>query len=162
MAIIGLGRMGRFHAAALATVDEVEVVALVEPFADALDQAAALVPGATCYSTVSSGLAHLGLRAVLIAASTPVHPDLVQAALEAGLHVLCEKPLALDDGDARRLASLAAERDLVLQVGFWRRFAPPWRVARTASTLATSASRSSSASLSGTRILRRPPSATRR
>jgi predicted dehydrogenase len=130
LAIIGLGRMGRFHAAALAAVDEVEVMALVEPFADALAEAGRLHPEAARYANVAEGLAHPGLRAVLIAASTPTHPALVEAALDAGLHVLCEKPLALYDADADRLAVLASQRELVLQVGFWRRFAPPWRAAK--------------------------------
>jgi predicted dehydrogenase len=48
----------------------------------------------------------------------------------AGVHVLCEKPLALDLDDARRLAALAHDQGRVLQVGFWRRFAPPWRAAK--------------------------------
>ncbi len=61
---------------------------------------------------------------------TPTHPEVVEAALEAGVHVLCEKPLALDVAVGDRLGSLAEQRGLVLQVGFWRRFAAPWRAAR--------------------------------
>src|SRR5262245_46512358 len=122
--------MGRFHAAALVGVDEVDVVALAEPSPDALAQASAILPGASAYPVVGDALAHEGLDAVLVAAPTSLHPQLVDAALRAGVHVLCEKPLALDLEDARRLAGLADERGLVLQVGFWRRFAPPWRVAK--------------------------------
>lgn len=130
LGIIGLGRMGRFHAAALADVDAVEVVALAEPSPDALELAGTLLPGRAGYQSPAEALAHPGLEAVLIAAPTPRHPELVEAALEAGLHVLCEKPLALDLAEASRLADLAADRHRLLQVGFWRRFAPPWRVAK--------------------------------
>jgi predicted dehydrogenase len=130
MGIVGLGRMGRFHAAALAGVTEVELVALVEPDADALDLAAQFAPAAAQHRNVEDGLAHGGLEAVLVAAPTPAHPEIVAAALDRGLHVLCEKPLALDLAVARGLGVRAAERGLVLQVGFWRRFAPPWRQAK--------------------------------
>jgi predicted dehydrogenase len=130
MGIVGLGRMGRFHAASLAGVTEVELVALVEPDADALDLAAQFAPAAAQHRNVEDGLAHRGLEAVLVAAPTPTHPEIVAAALDRGLHVLCEKPLALDLAVARGLGVRAAERGLVLQVGFWRRFAPPWRQAK--------------------------------
>jgi predicted dehydrogenase len=130
MGIVGLGRMGRFHAAALAGLSEVELVALIEPDADALDLAAQFAPKAARHQSVVDGLAQGGLEAVLVAAPTPTHPEIVSAALDRGLHVLCEKPLALDVTVARELGASATERGLVLQVGFWRRFAPPWRQAK--------------------------------
>ena len=130
LAIVGLGRMGRFHAAALSGVADVDVVALAEPSPDALAQASAIVPAASGYPVVGDALSHPGLEAVLVAAPTSLHPAIVEAALAAGVHVLCEKPLALDLDDARRLAALARARGLVLQVGFWRRYAPPWRVVK--------------------------------
>jgi predicted dehydrogenase len=129
-AVVGLGRMGRFHLAALGGVEEIDVVALAEPAADALDAACTLRPGASPYRDVADALGHDGVEACLIATPTPTHPEVVEAALEAGLHVLCEKPLALDDADARWLGDLARRRGLVLQVGFWRRFAPPWCAAK--------------------------------
>jgi len=130
LGIVGLGRMGRFHAAAIVGVEEVEVVALAEPSPEALAEASAIVPGAARYPVIGDALAHPGLEAVLVAAPTSLHPPIVDAALSAGMHVLCEKPLALDLDDARHLAALARDRGRVLQVGFWRRFAPPWRTAK--------------------------------
>jgi myo-inositol 2-dehydrogenase/D-chiro-inositol 1-dehydrogenase len=130
LALIGLGRMGRFHLGALAGVEQIDVVALAEPFPAAMDAAAALAPAATRYDSVAGALAHPGLEACLVATPTPTHPDIVDAAIDRGLHVLCEKPLALDPPTAVRLGADAAARDLVLQVGFWRRFSPPWRAAK--------------------------------
>jgi scyllo-inositol 2-dehydrogenase (NAD+) len=130
IAIVGLGRMGRFHAQALVGTDEVDVVALVEPAADALAAAAAIAPDAATYTDLAEGLAHPGLAGCLIATPTLTHPAMVQTALETGLHVLCEKPLALDADVARELDRTATARKLVLQIGFWRRFAPPWRAAK--------------------------------
>lgn len=126
MAIIGLGRMGRFHLGALGAVEEIDVVALGEPAGPALSAAGADCPAAVRYADVAETLAHPGLDACLIASPTPTHPALVAAALDAGLHVLCEKPLALDVDDAVRLGERAEALGLVLQVGFWRRFSPPW------------------------------------
>jgi scyllo-inositol 2-dehydrogenase (NAD+) len=130
LAIVGLGRMGRFHAAALAGVDEVEVVALVEPSPDALARVSSLFPDATRRTSIAEALASPGVEACLVATPTPTHAGVVRAALEAGLHVLCEKPLSLDSEEAAGLGQLATERGRLLQVGFWRRFAPPWRAAR--------------------------------
>lgn len=130
MAIIGIGRMGRSHLNALGTVDEVDVVALAEPAPSALRAAGDIRPAAARYTNVSDALTHAGLDACLIASPTPTHPQVVAAALDAGLHVLCEKPLALDAEEAERLGEQAAALGLVLQVGFWRRFSPPWSAAK--------------------------------
>ena len=130
VAVIGLGRMGRFHLAALSGVTEIDVVALAEPSADSMAAARALHSTAAPYADVTSALAHPGVEACLVATPTPTHPTVVGAALNAGLHVLCEKPLALDVSESAQLGELARSLDLVLQVGFWRRFAPPWRAAK--------------------------------
>jgi len=131
-AIIGCGRMGRFHLAALADVPTIDIVALAEPSVDALTLAHEQHGGASAYEDVGAALAHPGLEACLIASPTPTHPAVVDAALGAGLHVLCEKPLALDPDEADRLGAMAEQSGLVLQVGFWRRFSPPWHVAKQA------------------------------
>jgi predicted dehydrogenase len=130
MALIGLGRMGRFHLASLAGVDGIDVIALAEPSSAAMAEAAALAPDAARHDSVTAALAHPGVEACLIATPTPTHPEIVRFALDAGLHVLCEKPLSLDPEQAIELGRLASARGLVLQVGFWRRFSPPWRAAR--------------------------------
>jgi myo-inositol 2-dehydrogenase / D-chiro-inositol 1-dehydrogenase len=132
LALIGLGRMGRFHLRALTGTGAVEVVALAEPVPSALAEGLRLAPDAACYTDVAAALAHPELEACLIATPTPTHPQIVRAAIDAGLHVLCEKPLAFDAAEALRLGRLAAERGLVLQIGFWRRFSPPWRAAKAA------------------------------
>jgi myo-inositol 2-dehydrogenase/D-chiro-inositol 1-dehydrogenase len=132
IAAIGLGRMGRFHLAVLDEVPSIDVVALAEPSVDALAAASELRPGASAYGEVAASLKHRGIEACLVASPTPTHPAVVEAALSAGLHVLCEKPLALDPGEADRLGALADRSGLVLQVGFWRRFSPPWRAAKAA------------------------------
>jgi predicted dehydrogenase len=60
--------------------------------------------------------------AVLNALPNHLHAPVTLEALTAGVHVLCEKPLAIKSADARACASAAAERRLVLAVGMSRRF----------------------------------------
>jgi predicted dehydrogenase len=61
-----------------------------------------------------------------------LHPQQVRAAIDSGLHVLCEKPLALDAQVALDLDAAATRADRILQLGFWRRYAPPWKAAKEA------------------------------
>jgi len=130
LAIAGLGRMGRFHAAAVASSPAVDVIAVAEPSTDSIAVAGSSIAGATTYATAQEAFAHPGVEACLIASPTPTHPALVRTAFAAGLHALCEKPLSLDPAESR---ALETERGaLILQVGFWRRFSPPWRAAAAA------------------------------
>ena len=57
---------------------------------------------------------------------TRLHPAHVTAALERGLHVFCEKPLCYAPADIMRLDALSAERGLVLQAGYMKRFDPSY------------------------------------
>lgn len=127
VALIGLGRMGRTHARALRDHHDVEIVAVAEPSADSITAAGGSIDGAAIYRSAAEAFRHDGVEACLIATPTPTHPDLVREAMAGGLHVLCEKPLSLDPAVSRAIA--AEQGDRVLQVGFWRRFSPPWLAA---------------------------------
>ncbi len=130
IALVGLGRMGMVHATALVVEPSIAVVALADPVERCRRAGAALYPGAALFSDPLEAFEHPDVEACLIAAPTPLHPDLVRAALGAGVHVLCEKPLAFDPDEAVRLGEMAVASDCVLHVGHWRRFAPPWASAK--------------------------------
>ncbi len=130
--VVGLGRMGSYHAEALVDLDEVAIAAMADPRPGARGRAAQLHPQATLYADAAEMLDRARCEAVLVATPTPHHPGFVEASLDAGLHVLCEKPVALDPDESDRLGRLATSAGLVLQVGFWRRFASPWVAARDA------------------------------
>ncbi|HZX53527.1 MAG TPA: Gfo/Idh/MocA family oxidoreductase [Ilumatobacteraceae bacterium] len=132
LALVGLGRMGTVHARALAGIAEIKVVAVADPSADARAAAAELFPGALLVAEPADAFEVGGVEACLLATPTPLHPAHVRSALAAGLHVLCEKPLSLDPAEAMQLHGAATGAGLVLQLGFWRRFAPPWRAAKDA------------------------------
>jgi predicted dehydrogenase len=65
-----------------------------------------------------------GIDAVVITSPAPVHLDNLRAAAAHGLHVLCEKPLAMAEVDSVEMIRLAAEADIMLFTGFDYRFSP--------------------------------------
>lgn len=64
------------------------------------------------------------IDAVVIATPDPTHASLISEALEAGLHVFCEKPLGISSDEASELARLAKASGRVCQVGYMKRFDP--------------------------------------
>lgn len=131
MAVIGVGRMGQIHARILSGLHEIHLVAIVDSRAEAVE-ALGTELDATPYQSVDAVLRDDTVEAWLIATPTPTHPSLVRRGLEAGLHVLCEKPLSLEPFEGTELGDLADRLGRVLQIGFWRRFSPPWSAAKAA------------------------------
>jgi predicted dehydrogenase len=73
------------------------------------------------------GLLKSRLDAVVIAAPDPFHPALAIAALDAGLHVMCEKPLALTLAGCDAIAAAARRAKRVVQVAYMKRYDPAFR-----------------------------------
>ena len=68
-----------------------------------------------------------GVDVVYVATPHAQHFEVVRAALEAGKHVLCEKPFTINASEARELVQLAGERSLFLMEAVWTRFLPATR-----------------------------------
>ena len=128
MAVVGAGRMGRVHLRAFGSTARARLAAIVEPAAAARERVADL--GVPVFETIDQLLDTGGMDGVVITAPSDLHLDLVRRCASAGLPVLCEKPLTLAQDESLLLQSSAASRGLVLQVGFWRRFAAPLMEAR--------------------------------
>ena len=128
LALVGAGRMGAVHLRALTHTRRVQLLVICDPSpaAAALGEAA----GVPVETELEQTLRRDDIHCVLIAAPTPLHEELVSAALAAGKHVLCEKPLTLDPDADARLGAESDRRNLGLHVGFWRRHAWPYREAR--------------------------------
>jgi predicted dehydrogenase len=73
------------------------------------------------------GLKEAKLDALVIAAPDPFHPELVIGALEAGLHVMCEKPLALTVSGCDRIAAARDKAGKVVQVAYMKRYDPAFQ-----------------------------------
>ncbi|MEJ7636014.1 Gfo/Idh/MocA family oxidoreductase [Aeromicrobium sp.] len=130
--LIGAGRIGASHAAVIARrVPEAQLVAVADPRAGV---AAALAEplGARGESSPEAVLAATDVDAVIIAASSTAHCELIVAAAEAGKHVFSEKPAGMTlDEIARGIAATSAA-GVAFQVGFNRRFAADFRAAHDA------------------------------
>ena len=121
--LVGAGRMGRTHLRALAGSTTVQVTAVVEPVADA--RAAMAQAGRTVFEDVGQLLAAGGIDAVLIAAPTPLHIELVTQVAAAGLPILCEKPCGLSSAGIREAQEAVDRHGVPFQVAYWRRYVPP-------------------------------------
>jgi predicted dehydrogenase len=120
-AVIGVGHLGRAHARVLASLETAELVAVCDT-----NEA----PGraiAEEYNTrfVSDYRELLGqIEAASVATPTVNHHEITCALLDAGIHVLVEKPIARTVAEADEMIALAAANSLVLQVGHIERFNP--------------------------------------
>ncbi|MEX2173639.1 MAG: Gfo/Idh/MocA family oxidoreductase [Pirellulaceae bacterium] len=121
VAVIGVGHLGKIHARLLKDVPGVELVGVVDPVREARDRAAAEL-ATVAHAEHTSLLGNID--AAIIATPSRLHHAVAADLLEHGVHVLVEKPLTLNIGDADDLIRIAAQRGLVLQVGHVERFNP--------------------------------------
>lgn len=124
IAVIGAGYMGRFHAEKFAASGSARLVAVVDTERARAEQLAGALG-----STAETGYRDLLSRidAACVAVPTDQHYEVVRACLEAGVHVLVEKPLSRTLGEADALLGFARAKGLVLQVGHLQRFNPAFQ-----------------------------------
>ena len=120
--VAGAGVMGRNHARVLSDIRDFELTHVFDPDAVTAEGVAAAY-GAAPVTTAEAFVA-AGLDAAVIATPNSTHADLGVALLEAGVHVLVEKPIAATVADAQRLIDAAKANDRVLMVGQVERFNP--------------------------------------
>jgi len=128
IALVGAGRMGSVHLAALGRAEGVRLAGVVEPAEAA--RACVAENGVVTYESVEELLAAQAPDGVLIAAPSDQHAELVAQFAAARVPVLCEKPLGVSVEQAREAAAAAAGAGILLQVGYWRRFVPELRALR--------------------------------
>jgi myo-inositol 2-dehydrogenase/D-chiro-inositol 1-dehydrogenase len=128
IALVGAGRMGQVHLGALRQSVEIELAGVVEPVART--RAHLAVDGVPTYATVDDLLERDPPEGVLIAAPSDQHPALVAKFAATGTAMLCEKPLGVRAEQTLEAVRTAAEAGVLLQVGYWRRFAPELRALR--------------------------------
>ena len=124
--LAGLGSMGRNHLRLLSAMAGARLVAVADP-ADGLVADAVARTGATGYADPHAMLAEAGLDAVVIAAPTTAHGALALAAIERGVAILVEKPLAANVADGREIVAAARAVGVPVQVGHVERFNPAVR-----------------------------------
>jgi UDP-N-acetylglucosamine 3-dehydrogenase len=121
--LIGLGAMGRNHLRLLTGRGDARLVAIADPLPEALHAAAGMT-GAQGYAEPLAMIGEAELDAVVIASPTMTHHPLALAALERGIAVLVEKPLAATPDEADELVDAAKATGVPIQVGHVERFNP--------------------------------------
>ena len=111
VAVVGFGHLGNYHAQKVDKHPTAELVGIVDP--SIARQDAARDAG----FNVLSDWRNTELDALIVAAPTTEHASICEAALNAGLHVLVEKPLTTTVKEAEHLVALAKKKSLILQVG---------------------------------------------
>lgn len=124
-AIVGAGILGRRYARVLHELDGVAPVAVMSRTTASAEPLAATY-GVPAFTDLEQMLDTVACDVVCIATPDHLHLRPVLAALERGLHVMVEKPLATTTADARTMVSEAEARGLVLQVNYSQRFAPEY------------------------------------
>jgi predicted dehydrogenase len=115
--------MGRNHLRVLSSQPGCILAAVADPVADAL-AAATAQSGAAGFAEPLAMIAEADLDAVVIAAPTTAHVPLALAAIERGIPVLVEKPLAATVEEAMRIVNASRQRGVRVQVGHVERFNP--------------------------------------
>jgi myo-inositol 2-dehydrogenase/D-chiro-inositol 1-dehydrogenase len=128
LGLIGLGRIGSYHADTLSSLDAVDELVVTDAVPAAIERIVDKY-GATPAASPAELLA-AGVDGVVIAAATDAHPQLILAAVEAGLPVFCEKPVA--KGAAEAAEGLRHGTGAAVQIGYNRRFDPGFVAAREA------------------------------
>jgi predicted dehydrogenase len=122
--ILSTGRIARMFATALATSRTGRLVAVGSRTAEAADKFAADFGGITAHASYEALLADPAVQAVYIGTPHDSHAALCVRAAQAGKHILCEKPLALNHADAARAVAAARQHRVFLMEAFMYRCHP--------------------------------------
>jgi myo-inositol 2-dehydrogenase/D-chiro-inositol 1-dehydrogenase len=127
--VVGAGRIGKLHADNLLAMPGVRLKSIADPY---------LIPDEWSSRGIEptldpSDVFNDGeIEAVLICSPTPTHAEFTEIAAKAGMHVFCEKPIALDPDRVRQTLDVVEKAGVKLQVGFNRRFDPTFARVRQA------------------------------
>ena len=125
IAVVGVGYWGPNIVRNLIELPGAEVAAVCDRSQDQLDRITSRYPFLRTTTSFEDILDDESIDAVAIVTPVSTHYPLAEAALESGKHVFVEKPLAGRAADARALASLAEENELVLMPGHTFLYSPP-------------------------------------
>jgi predicted dehydrogenase len=121
VAVVGTGHLGRIHARLAAALDEIELVAVVDP----VEASRSAVAQEVKTRAVADYREVIGdIEGAIVATPTSYHHAIGMDLLSAGVPLLVEKPIALTSGEANDLVSLARQKGVTLQVGHVERFNP--------------------------------------
>jgi myo-inositol 2-dehydrogenase/D-chiro-inositol 1-dehydrogenase len=128
--LAGVGRIGAFHAETLSQIPEIDALVVADAYPATARQAAEKL-GVEAAPTVDA-LFTSDISGVVIAAATDAHAPLILRAVDAGLPVFCEKPVAPDIERTLTVLHRVRSSGVPVQLGFQRRFDAGYMAAREA------------------------------
>ncbi len=128
--LVGAGRIGGFHARGLLELPLVERLTITD--SDPGRAAAVARELGVEFVEGTEALFGAGIDAVVIAAATPAHAELLHMAADARIPAFCEKPIALDLANTNSVIEHVERAGILVQIGFQRRFDAGYRAARQA------------------------------
>ena len=121
--LIGAGRIGQVHASTIAyRVASAQLAAVTDPLPGAAQALAERFRIPTIADDYRAVIGNPEIDAVLICTPTDTHAELITAAAQAGKHIFCEKPVALNLAQTDAAVAAAERAGVTLQIGFNRRF----------------------------------------
>lgn len=121
--VIGAGRAGLIHAVNFAKgIKNARLAAICEPNRETAKKACHELELERHYQDYQRALEDNDVDAVVVVTPTDYHRDIVVAAADAGKHILCEKPMAMTVVECDQMIAAAEKNNIVLQIGFMRRF----------------------------------------
>ena len=124
VACIGAGGIAGAHLAEYAKMADVELVGLADPVKDSMGKKAEQykIPSDNCFTDYNEMLRKLKPDAVSVCSPNGAHAANTIAALEAGAHVIVEKPMAMNAKEAQRMIDTANKSKRKLVIGFQQRY----------------------------------------
>jgi myo-inositol 2-dehydrogenase/D-chiro-inositol 1-dehydrogenase len=131
LGVIGLGRIGKLHVQNLvAQVPGIKLLGVADIVENSLKEIAQKYDIPIAKKDYRYLLEDKRIDAVVICSSTDTHAPIMMEAAQAGKHIFCEKPIALDLNDIDRALKAVEAAGVKLQIGFNRRFDPSFKKAR--------------------------------
>lgn len=124
VAVVGLGKMGQRHLEKWLQMDDCKVVGLVSSDQDKLAKLGK--EGTNTFSTLEALLKDTEADVVDICLPTYLHYESIKKTAESGRHIICEKPLAMNEKEATSIIAVCEENNVQLYVGQTLRFSPEY------------------------------------
>ncbi|MCY9665791.1 inositol 2-dehydrogenase [Paenibacillus alginolyticus] len=130
-AVLGLGRLGYWHAENLATkIRGAQLLSVIDPMEGRAEQVAREL-GIDGYSTnPDDAFNNPDIDAVVIVTPTSTHAEMIKKAAASGKHIFVEKPITQTLAEADEVIEAIRKNNIVCQVGFMRRFDPAYYEAK--------------------------------
>lgn len=120
--LVGLGNFGQLHAAVLGSLATAKIVAMCDPRADVLAEAADRHGVEGRYTSLDAMLERTDLDAVYLVTPEHLHTEHAEKVIARGLPIFLEKPLSVTSAEGDRIAASAKAAGVYLQIGFVVRF----------------------------------------